>query len=148
MKKILFCLGLFVLCLCGCKKDIDWATNCYYVYANRSSSEIVIHYFVTNGNGYEESKFTIPVNGTYTLTFSRWGRAKPLGAHGKYGNLYAYASVSNGEKIVTQKEEDNDELFRVGSYVESSYEEYHRTFVYIFTDDFFADGVPIEPAGR
>jgi hypothetical protein len=104
-----------------------------------------MHYFVPSGNGYTENTFTIPVNGTHTLIFSSLAGAKPFGSHGMFGNLYGYTTVANEEKIVTQREEDNDVLYQMGGYVESSYEEYHRTFVYIFTDDFFADGVPVEP---
>lgn len=156
MKKLLLCVccGVFGLFGCSDNKTMDFVTTCYYVYANRSSSEITLSYFEPNsnpegyeeGNGYTENTFTIPVNKSQTLIFERMVSANPFGANGMWGNLYRYVTVSNGEKTITQREEDGDELFLNKSYVESSYEDYNITYVYVFTDDFFADGEPVEPA--
>jgi hypothetical protein len=135
----------------GCDKDIDVFYPQYYIYVNKCSTDITISSF---GPDYEskgfkiEHTFSIPIDGKETLTTRGDGKEGSEGLALSWDDSMStmdYATFSNGVKIVTQKVDEGDGVPADNLYRNSNYTKIaERTFLYVFTDDFFADGVPIE----
>lgn len=143
MKKqlLLFALIVFMVSLAGCKDGpiySDPVTKINYVYLNESSSDITIHYFTPNSyDGVVDSLFVIPVNGLHIFAFKGSpGYSPPLSCDflSSYDN---YTTVSNGEKTITQRYADNDDLYVIDNYTALAEEKYVKTVLYIFYDSFF-----------
>lgn len=145
----------------GCRQypsDIEPYFLTDYIYLNKSSSEITVHAFLSDDgyHGSADSLFVIPVEGTHTILNPReWRISSPLIWQWYYPTDEDYVTVSNGEKTVTHRRTGKNErnnLYNGFSYTPLlEFETPHPTtpvlhvaVLYIFTDDFFEDGEPIE----
>lgn len=168
MKKIiLFLVVLFTLtgCIDGLL-DYEIATN--YIYRNDTSSDITITSYTPNGpldtwteiDGWKEyMSFVIPADEERIATIDQKrapGDKTVIHTRGRENNYIPpmswqsnatgrdYTLVSNGERIVKQTVMYNDELYRLESYTLIDDELRNATFLYVFTDDFFANGELVE----
>lgn len=163
MNKILLCLGICMLSLAGCGDNIlvESMTDYDYIYVNKCSMAITITSFAPSyDEGYkpgDEYTFkpsvtsTIPTDGKETFTAMLPGAEPPVDGAFSWGYLkkrVSYTTFSNGEKVVTHKSEDAyEEIPANNLYLNKNYLRIgDKTFLYVFTDDFFADGEPVEPA--
>ncbi len=152
MKRILF-LCVLVLGTIGCKTDDGDPRYGYdLIYINQISSDITVQMFYTvpdqDTEGILSYEFIIPANGEHTR--QEWAHSKNPDDWGfwKYYPTGSYAEISNGEVKVTFVIEDEVSIFNLDNYIRilEDYNDINWVYVYVFTDDFFADGEPITPA--
>ncbi len=111
MKKILLSLVIaLMLGLTGCKENHKDIQESYKI-LNNSSSEITIKSYSERLSLQREN--VIPVLEVRPLDGYGAGFPSPIQNYPDYD----YCTISNGERIVTQRREDNDELYTKNSYM-------------------------------
>jgi hypothetical protein len=135
MKKILLSFVLLAFSLTACDRNDPVVFDSYKI-LNNSSTEITIKsYSSVTG----EIETIIPVNEIRPVDGYESTTPFPRSFEGDY------CSISNGQKIITQRKDDNDGLYRESNYILIRVDnDGERTFLYVFTDDFFANGEPVE----
>ena len=149
MKKIV--LSMFVGCMVifGCSScTVDKGHTTYYTYVNQTASTITIECYY--GDGWVE-EIVNPDDLYETLTIQPGDKSTV--------KLYAmvfclpfrwlnspdvYLLVHNGQIKVFDDESADDSLLIMETYTLTSESETVRHYEYVFTDDYFKDGEPIE----
>ena len=149
MKKKLICaiVGLvFTIGLTCCVADRTY--NAYYIYSNQTTVTITMDCYYGNdldGELHPDNLYkTITVfpgqNDTVYLS-SRGGFCRPFG----WRNTTSIdLSVDNGQERIVIHGRESASLLDEKTYTVISEKKYSRHCEYIFTDEFFKDGEPIE----
>jgi hypothetical protein len=150
MKKLLFCITVITLGFVACNKDSDPARGYNYVFINETNLDITVKIFSPALDQNTEDKltleFVIPANGEYTkamLLMSQGDFPEEWGFWQNY-RPEAYAVISNGEMQITTVIGDDIGIFNLDNYTRILENYDDKSWVYVFTDDFFADGKPVE----
>ncbi len=162
MKKLILLFTVAVVALAmGCNHYHVITEDHYvvdYVYFNKTSSEITVHSFFLRAlnEGSADSLFVIPVGGSHTVTDYMWTNNAPLSWLSAALVDEDYTIISNEDKTVTQtrggqKEDYLNSLYYADNYtivssvrMEDKYNTVRLIALYIFTDEFFENGEPIE----
>jgi hypothetical protein len=127
----------------GCGVKTEYGHTVHYIYVNESSSEITVRSVIPmEHKGDIEYKFTLPLSNRHTMTIFSEGYARPF--WNALGSNEDYVVVSNGSKTVTQRFANGDELYFGENYTLISENNRVKTMQYVFTDEFFENGEPIE----
>ncbi|MDR0907314.1 MAG: hypothetical protein LBM63_01685 [Rikenellaceae bacterium] len=150
MKKLLL-IGILALCgfvTTGCNRYYD-GEKLYivdYVYCNESSSRITItiysdiQYSAIRLDDYSQSIINEGEHRTFSLD-AIGGYPRPF--HWlEYSLSEYYVEISNGEKTVVQSR--GDQLFLPETYTTTYEYSTRKEMTFVFTDEFFENGEPIE----
>ena len=146
-KRIFFTIVgcLTVLSLISCHPDKSRGT--YYTYINQTASTVTIECYygrvpeneVVNPDDLYKT-LTIPAGEKNTVVFDGRAFAEPFGWQNRAG---VYLLVKN-EKVKVFDAEGDDSLRAMETYTLTSASDTVRHYEYVFTDDYFKDGEPIE----
>lgn len=158
MKKYLFLFPAMLWAFIGCNdggEDDDntlyeYVITAYYVYANRTSSDITVKSYSPKDDGShgKDSIFVIPKGGDHKIRFyGIAGVPQPLNFGG--GELDS-TIVTNGEKQIIFRYRDGEYKESGKLYFSAHYEKIEdaktqKTFRYAFTDADFVHAEPVKP---
>ena len=152
MNKLLFFISVIALGFVACNRDGDPTLGYNYVYVNETDLDITVEIFYPALDQDTEDRlfneFVIPANGEYTETKLYMSDGDFPEEWGFWHNYRpdAYAIISNGEMQISTVIGDGVGIFNLDNYTRILENYSDKSWVYVFTDDFFADGEPITPA--
>ncbi len=144
MKRLFTTLSV-IICIASitsCNVDKSYDLICYF--QNDTKNEIIIQCFYGCNDEKAGESIAIPANGENHITFYSFAKVPdfPFCTYGKVvisnniNQVIQYRDIDNTDKGVR--------LFDAGNYTQIKNEDSYQTYLYVFTDDFFKDGEPLE----